>query len=187
MAVQLITSIGNYVGESGDSKPVAPLAGSTFYEVDTEGTYVFANGAWSLVPPVTRIRKLVKTVTFTGAAGLGAIGQVPALTFSGISYVVRLIPVCTVDLVSAGAGTVSLGRSNAVTQFLGVTTATAMDAGQYWLGTTPHTIAVGMPAGLKDFVCGTDITIDVLTGNVTAGAIAFYIEYMPISSGAEVS
>lgn len=45
MAV-LITTINRYQGVSGDSKPAAAPAGSTFYEVDTGDWYVWDGDSW---------------------------------------------------------------------------------------------------------------------------------------------
>ena len=47
MAVELMTSIDNYVGASGDNKPVTPPVGSIFYESDTGKHYIYAGGAWT--------------------------------------------------------------------------------------------------------------------------------------------
>jgi hypothetical protein len=56
-------------------KPTTPPAGSTFYETDTGATYVYDGAAWQL-----RIEsgagtgfRTTKSITFTGAASLGAI------------------------------------------------------------------------------------------------------------------
>ena|SRR3990167_8243429 len=134
----------------------------------------------------TRLQKVTKTITFDGSAGSGAIGQVTVFTVTGINYVQRLIPYCTVDLVSA-TGTISLGRAAAVTALLGVTTAADLDANEYWLSTTPGSGFIALPAALKDSIYATDVTIDVLTLGISAGAIIFYIEYIPISAGAVIS
>ena len=48
MTVKLVTTIHNYVGESGDTKPTdatVPI-GSEFYETDTKDTYVWDGSNW---------------------------------------------------------------------------------------------------------------------------------------------
>ena len=134
----------------------------------------------------TRLQKVTKTITFDGGAGSGAIGQVTVFTVTGINYMQRLIPYCTVDLVSA-TGTISLGRAASVAALLAVTTAADLDADEYWLSSTPLAGFIGLPTAMKDSVFATNVTIDVLTLGVSAGAIVFYIEYIPISAGAVIS
>jgi hypothetical protein len=48
MAVILVTTTESYIGESTDTKPSDPPAGSTFYETDTGSTYIFTGTAWIL-------------------------------------------------------------------------------------------------------------------------------------------
>ena len=48
MTVALVTTITRYIGVAADDKPLAPRAGSMFYETDTGATYVFSDGAWEL-------------------------------------------------------------------------------------------------------------------------------------------
>lgn len=54
MAVYLIRSAVEYVGQSGDSKPTTCPAGSIFWEVttgspDTARKFIFDGTAWALV------------------------------------------------------------------------------------------------------------------------------------------
>jgi hypothetical protein len=51
MAVQLVTTIQNFIGESGDVKPTSTATnripvGSEFYESDTFKTYVYDGTDW---------------------------------------------------------------------------------------------------------------------------------------------
>lgn len=130
---------------------------------------------------------LTKTITFTGGAGLGAIGQVTVFTISGPIHVVKLIPTCSVNLASAG-GTVSLGRAGSVAQLIAATTATALDAGMIWTTSSPGSGFGTTPALLINSNYGTHITMDVLIADITAGALDFYLEYIQITpAGASVT
>src|SRR3990167_7386280 len=82
MTVALITSIERFVGLSTDTKPTGPRAGSLFYETDTGAQYLYDGAAWQLYLVGGPFRAS-KTIAFTGAANLGAIGNVPLFTVTG--------------------------------------------------------------------------------------------------------
>src|SRR3990167_3179839 len=114
-------------------------------------------GMGSLMPishPATeRSARLVsKTITFTGAAGLGATGNVPLFTVTGEILVVVLLPTCTVNLGEAApTATIALGVTGATSFFIAATTATDIDAGDIWTDATPTEVnALAAPAGFKD-------------------------------------
>ena len=46
MALTLITTVSQYIGLSGDTKPASPPAGSTFFETDTGARYIFDGTNW---------------------------------------------------------------------------------------------------------------------------------------------
>lgn len=130
-----------------------------------------------------------KTVTLTGAAGLGAVGAVPIFTVTGEVFISKIVPICTVDLVSAGGGSLALGVTGSTSLFVGATTATAIDVGEFWLTTTPaaggsqlHAGTTATVAGGEDFVITDNIIGTVSVADVTAGAIRFDVYYKPLSS-----
>lgn len=136
-----------------------------------------------VVSPSVRARK---TITFTGAAGLGAVGAVPLFTLTGRVIVDKIVAVCTVDLVSAGGGTLALGVTGATSQFVGATTATAIDAGKVWVSTTPTAAAIAIPAACKDTPIAADIIGTIATADVTAGAIVIDVWYSPLTDDGEL-
>ena len=127
-----------------------------------------------------------KTITFTGAANLGAQGAVPLFTISGRVIVERIAGYCTVDLVSAGGGTLALGVTGATTLFIGATTATAIDVGEVWVSTTPTAAGIALPAAMQNIVIVADIIGTVATGDITAGAIELVVWYRPLSEGSSL-
>lgn len=136
-----------------------------------------------VVSPSVRVRK---TITFTGAANLGAVGAVPLFTLTGKVIVDKIVAVCGVDLVSAGAGELSLGVTGAVAQFIAATVATAIDAGEWWLSATPTAVAIAIPAALKDTLINASIIGTVTVGNITGGAITIDVFYTPVTSDGEL-
>lgn len=139
----------------------------------TVATELYAN-----TPPVA----VRKTVTFTGAADLGAQGAVPLFTITGSVVIEKIVGNCTADLVSAGGGSLALGVTGATTLFIGATTATAIDVGEIWASTTPTAGGIALPAALKDIAINADIIGTVATGDITAGAIDILVVYRQLSS-----
>jgi hypothetical protein len=46
MTIKLVISKREYIGLSGDTKPIAAPAGSTFHELDTGKKYIFDSQDW---------------------------------------------------------------------------------------------------------------------------------------------
>ena len=123
-----------------------------------------------------------KTVTFTGAANLGAVGNVPIFTVTGEVQILSLVPFCTVNLDST-TGTIALGVTSATTLFLAATTATAIDANEFWIdATTPAPNGIALPAAFKDIVITDNIVGTVATAAITAGEVRFDVYYLPLSA-----
>lgn len=123
-----------------------------------------------------KLRRVLKTITFDGSAGGGAIGKVSVGTVSGTVVIESLQAVCKTDLAGATA-TVSLGTATVVDGLIGVTTATDLDDGKLWASTP----IAGITDAVKDKVVNEDISIDVLTADVIAGAIEIDIQYRSAS------
>ncbi len=121
-----------------------------------------------------------KSVTLQDAAGEGAIGTVAVFTVSGRCRV-RISAYCATDLTGASA-TIELGVAGGTALLIAQTTATDLDAGEFWSDATPAIVE-----GAQGFMnAALPIIITVATAAVTAGVIEFTCEYEPISDGAEV-
>lgn len=131
-----------------------------------------------------------KTVTFTGAANLGAVGDVPLFTVTGTILVVSLIPICTTDLVENGAtAAMSLGVTDIVALFIAATEPEDIDEDDVWDAVAPATTAVALPAALKDIIvvgAANDILATVANDTITGGVLVFNLRYIAISDGATV-
>ncbi len=129
------------------------------------------------------LRRANKTITFTGGAGVGAVGNVPIYTVTGEILVVALAPYCTINLGEAApTATLALGVTGATTFFNAATNATDIDAGDLWIDATPAEVnAFALPAGFKDIWVTDNIVGTVAAQAVNAGAIRFDLWWMPLS------
>lgn len=155
--------------------------GGNKYKINDNG-----DGTVSLsLLPYNQVRK---TFTFDGTSTKGLVNTSSTFfTVTGEIYIVALVPVCTVDLASADLATITLGVTGSTSLFLGATTATAIDADEFWVNTTPVANGVALPAAFKDIVITDNILGAVATGSITAGAIRFELCWRPLSANAAVS
>lgn len=129
------------------------------------------------------LRRNSVSVTFTGAANLGAVGSVPLFTVTGEVLIAYLVPWCSVDLTEAApTATLALGVTGSTSLFIAATTGTAIDAGEFWTSTTPTANGVAVPAALKDIVITDNIIGTVAAQAVNGGAIRFDVYWLPLSS-----
>lgn len=137
-------------------------------------------------PQSLELRAPTKTITFTGGAGAGAVGQVAVYTVTGQVLIKQLVVRCTTTLVGATA-TLSLGRAASVSALIGVTTATTITAGQFWADTTPLAGLKGLTAALQNVLANLNITLDVLVAAITAGVLVVDAIYVPLTSDGALS
>jgi hypothetical protein len=130
----------------------------------------------------SEVRQAAKTITFTGAAGLGQVGAVPIFTVTGQIVVEKIVGYCSVDLISAGGGSLALGVTGSTALFIAATTATAIDVGEVWISNTPTAAGIAIPAACKDIAITANIIGTVATGDITAGAINIAVVWRPLSS-----
>ena len=130
-----------------------------------------------------------KTVTLTGADNLGELDAptISVFTVTGEVLIERMVPTCIVDLVSAGGGTLIQGITGSTSLFLGATTATALDAGELWITTTPTVAGLALPAAFKDIVITADIIWTVATADITAGEVRCDLWWRPLSPDGNVT
>jgi hypothetical protein len=127
-----------------------------------------------------------KTLTLDGAAGTGAQGAVPLFTVTGRVEVLTLVPYCSTNGAGASA-TIALGVTGSTSLFLGTTTVTDIDAGKFWLDTSPAEVGgFAIPAALKNIAILANIIATVATADATGGVIEFNLWYRPLSDGAMV-
>src|SRR3972149_2668135 len=126
-----------------------------------------------IIPPSSYARRTSKTVTFTGAANLGAVGAVPIFTTTGTVQVLSFVPTVTVSLGEAApTATIALGVTTTPGFFVAATGAAAqLTAGKVWFTATPAAVSIAIPAGFKDIYVNENILGTVAAQAVNAGAI----------------
>jgi len=123
-----------------------------------------------------------KTITFTGAANLGAVGAVPLFTITGEVLVLSIFGICTADLTEAApTATLALGVTGSTALFIGATTATTIDTGEIWVSTTPTAAGIALPAACQNVAIAANIIGTVASQAVDAGAIELTVWYRPLS------
>lgn len=130
-------------------------------------------------------KHFVKTITFTGASGLGLVNtDVVAATITGRVLMQELGIFCSADLTESGGATLSLGTDAAAASMIAATTVTTMDAGEHWNDTS---IIFGVAAVLKDLAISSNLLMEVLTGTVTGGVLEVSILWSPLSLGGNIT
>lgn len=137
-----------------------------------------ANG----VPITTHGIVSSKTIEYTGAANLGAIGATTLFTVTG-DVLVTLFAVCSEDLAGATA-TIEAGIAGNTAALIAQTTATEIDNGEVWIDTAPATIEA-LPSH-KIITNGTDIIQTVATAAVSNGTLTYYCIWSPLSATGNV-
>lgn len=130
---------------------------------------------------------LRKTVAFTGAAGLGAVGTVALFTVTG-AVTAHLLAICTESLATGAGATISVGTPAAVAGMIGVTIGIDIDIGEIWYAGAPATVLDTLGNSLLEYVIGNgaDIQANVLVNPITDGTIVFNLWWMPLIDGASV-
>ena len=136
------------------------------------------------------VRQIIKSVTFAGTAGTGAVGTpVTVFTVTGEITVQELVPFCTTLLTEAVAGaTLALGITGSTALFVAATNTVDIDANEYWVDTAPDANGVALPAAVRNGIAITDnIIVTPAVQNTNGGVIRFTLTYIPQSADAAVS
>ncbi len=138
----------------------------------------------SVAPYTRRIPKLfTKTITFTGAAGLGAAGTVAIGTVTGRILITHGSVFCSTNLTSSG-GTLELGTADNTAGLIDQTTASDIDANDFWQDATPE-VKVS-PAIINQLVAAS-IIATVGSADITAGVLVFEFYWLPMSSNGNLA
>lgn len=129
------------------------------------------------------------TITFTGAAGAGAIGIVTVFTITGRIWLKHLSVFCTASLTeSAPTSDISLGTASVANNLITSATGgvTAIDAGLFWAGATPLAL-IQETALTVDVLVSENIILTVSGADVTGGVLIIDAWYEPISDNGRLS
>lgn len=131
------------------------------------------------------VRTTNKTLTFTGAAGFGAATEtINFFTVTGVVLVHLIAARATVNLV--GAGSISLGTTNQVAQFVAATVATAIDTSELWTTATPTAGAADTPDAMALVQVLENIVVRTSVDTVTGGTLEVSVLWEPLSAGASL-
>ena len=145
----------------------------------------------SIVRNPSLVTRTSKSLTFTGAAGLGAVGAVPLFTVTGEVLVVYLVPYTVATLTEALAtATLALGVTNSTGLFITATDAVNLVTGEFWTEATGGGTAnagVAVPAALKDIAITSNVIGTVAAQAVNGGTLRFDLLWVPLSSDGNVA
>lgn len=128
-----------------------------------------------------------KTFTYTGAANLGAVGNVPLFTVTGTVIIENILAVCLTNMAGATA-TQALGVTGATALFIAATVMTTLTtAAPIWTSTTPATGGQAVPAAMKGTVAAANIVGTVAVAAISAGVIRYDVFWRPVSADGNVA
>lgn len=128
-------------------------------------------------------RNVESTVTFvTGTTG--TVDTHALFTVTG-TVAMTVIGVCSVNLASAGGGTIKVGTALDTDGLILDTTATDIDAGEIWHDTTPDNSVESLDILAKKVV-NQSVSYVITTGAISAGVIKFICLWVPISVNGNV-
>jgi len=133
---------------------------------------------------LTRVpRHFVKTITFDGTSGNGAVGTVAIATVTGRVRILRGSAFCS-TLIAGATATIELGTANNTAGIIAQTTGTDLDANEFWRDATPE---AEVSAALENLNVGASIILTVGTAAVSSGVIEFSFYWEPVSIGGNLA
>lgn len=135
-----------------------------------------------------------KTITWTGASGLGANGTTTTLfTVTGglVAAYVTANRVTTNHTVSNALATISMGVTGQAALFIPLTVVLnvtgLLTTTPIWVSTTPTAGGILLPSIAQNNVIAANIIATIGgTGNVTGGVLEFNVVWQPITPGASL-
>ncbi len=131
-----------------------------------------------------------KTITFTGASGLGLHGTLTTcFTVTGMIVVEYIGARATTTLTGASA-TLTLGVVGATTLFIGTTTATTLTtSAELWVSTTATAGGLALPAADINIVTDANVICSSthVSADVTGGVLEVNMIWRAMTPGASVA
>jgi len=126
---------------------------------------------------------LTKTMSFTAHKGSFNVFNV-----SG-AVRIKMAQRCTANLNGKSSATINIGVPGALTRFLGATTASFIDSGEFWFSPTGTANVATMPVSrmIDQLVINKNVKLGVNNTSLTAGTLVFHCWWEPIESGAKVT
>lgn len=92
----------------------------------------------------------------------------------------KLFGICTVDLASAGGGTLEVGTALSTAGLIAQTTATAIDANEIWHDATPDA-SIELSSVATEKIVSQNVIETTATADITSGNIYYICSYYPLS------
>jgi hypothetical protein len=120
----------------------------------------------------------VKTITFTGASGLGLINvDVPVGTITGRILIKELAIFCSSTMVGATA-TIQFGTTLSSNAIIVATTVTDIDNRDFWRDTTPES---QISTAIRDLVAEGILVYEPQVATITGGVLELSCFWLPLS------
>ena len=132
--------------------------------------------------------KVRKTITFTGATNLGAVGAAPLFTVTGEVMVAFIVPFCSTSLVENGATTtMALGVTGNTALFIAASEPEDIDANEFWQAVAPADVGgVALAALLQDILISANILLTIANDTVTGGVLEVTVYWWPLSDDGSI-
>lgn len=131
--------------------------------------------------PITNLGLMASKEITYAAGSTGATGATTLFTVTG-QVALRVFALCSVDLTSGGSATLEVGIAGNTAALIAQTTATGIDAGEWWVDNAPATIEA-LPS---QFLVSGNVIQTIGTTTVTGGTLKYFCLWTPISSDGNV-
>ena len=128
-------------------------------------------------------KRFKKTITFDGAAGSGAVGTVAVGTVTGSILITAGTVRCT-TLLAGGGATVEMGTAGNTAGLIEQTTATEIDANEFWRDLSPE---LRVSPAIVNIAIGGNLIITVGTNPVSSGVLEIVFYWLPSSDDGNIA
>ncbi len=125
--------------------------------------------------------RFVKTITLTGASGLGLVNvDIPVATVTGRVLLNDIAIFCSTLLASSGGGAIAFGSVGTTSGIIEVTTATEIDADEFWRDSSPE---LEVSRAINDRVIGgANLILRPTVATIQSGVLEIAMYWTPMSA-----
>ena len=125
--------------------------------------------------------RFVRTITLTGASALGLVNvSIAVATITGRVLLNDIAIFCSTLLASSGGGSIAFGSPNSFNGIIAATTATDIDADEFWRDTSPE---LEVSRALNDRVIGgANLILRPSVATIQSGVLEIAIYWTPMSA-----
>lgn len=125
--------------------------------------------------------RFVRTITLTGASGLGLVDvDIAVATITGRVLLNDIAIFCSTLLASSGGGVIAFGSVGTTSGIIEVTTATEIDADEFWRDATPE---LEVSRAINDRVIGgANLILRPTVATIQSGVLEVAMYWTPMSA-----